>query len=128
MYNISLTKAFNMLHASIAVSIGCFQYVIVDHTSFVDCLIPVIKFCTLATDFVLLFGINCTEIDQSQSSITYMYIINCESLVFTTLIKCSSYWASTLTRNINKCCVLKILLCVSLRVCTDVDVITLHRV
>ena len=83
---------------------------------------------TLVTDFVLLFGINCTEIDQSQSSITYMYIINCESLVFTTLIKCSSYRASTLTRNINKCCVLKILLCVSLRVCTDVDVITLHRV
>ena len=70
-----------MLHASIAVSIGCFQYVIVDHTSFVDCLFFVIKFCTLVTDFVLLFGINCTEIDQSQSSITYMYIINRKTVV-----------------------------------------------
>ena len=35
----------------------------------------VTDFCTLVTDSLLLSGINCTEIDQSQSSIISVYII-----------------------------------------------------
>ena len=40
-----------------------------DHTTFVD-------FSIFVTHFALLFEINCTEVDQSQSSIISMYIIN----------------------------------------------------
>ena len=51
--------------------VRCFQYVIVNHTTFVNCLILVAHFAlllhilTLVTDFALLFGVNCTKIDQS---------------------------------------------------------------
>ena len=60
---------------NIVVPVGCFQYVIVDHTKFVDCSTLVTNFCTLVTHFALWFGISCTQIDQSQSSIIAMYII-----------------------------------------------------
>ena len=53
-----------------------FQFGTVNHTTFVDCSILVTDICTLVTHFALWFGINCSKIDQSQSNIISMYIIN----------------------------------------------------
>ena len=57
----------------------------VNRTTFVDCLILVTDFALLLQIFALLFGINCTEIDQSQSNIIsiYMYIISLTTITMT---------------------------------------------